>query len=169
MAGHKIIWIISFKEIYILCSFSISYLDFRKFKPRWVADKLHWGRPDLEELVQKRWIKISEDVKNHNNIFNCRLSVEYMSKSRYWWKMSKWRKTGSRNDHKEMFQTMKRERTIHLGIKSEEDVCTSWEIIFEIFEILHLNIWILKVMRMSAHHETLILRYFQLVPARRSN
>ena len=70
---------------------------------------------------------------------------------------------------------MKRERIIHLGIKSEEDVCTSWEIIFEIFEILylyeilHLNIWILKVKRMSAHHATLILRYFQLVPARRSN
>ena len=58
-----------------------------------------------------------------------------------------------------MFQTMKRERTIHLGIKSEEDVCTSSEIIFEIFEILylyeilHLNIWILKVKRMSAHRE----------------
>ena len=64
--GH---WIISFKEIYILCSFSISYLDFRKFKPRWVADKLHWGRPDLGELVQKRWMKISEDVKNPQQYF----------------------------------------------------------------------------------------------------
>ena len=121
--------------------------------------------------------KMNKKIRRYekNNIFNCRLSVEYMSKSRYWWKMSKWRKTGSRNDHKEMFQTMKRERTIYLEIKSEEDICTSWEIIFEIFEILylyeilHLNIWILKVKRMSAHHETLILRYFQLVPARRSN
>ena len=69
MARHKIIWIISYKEIYILCSFSISYLDFRKFKPRWVADKLHWGRPDLGELVQKRWMKISEDVKNPQQYF----------------------------------------------------------------------------------------------------
>ena len=74
----EIIWIISFKQIYFLCSFSISYLDFRKFKPRWVADKLHWGRPDLGELVQKKMnkkIRRYEKITTIFSIVGCQLNI----------------------------------------------------------------------------------------------
>ena len=54
-------------------SFSILYPDFRKFMPRWFADKLHWGAERSQgcsSFKNKLLFWVREEY------FNCSLSVE---------------------------------------------------------------------------------------------
>ena len=119
------------------------------------------GSREQRGLRDVRAFKTSSCSGSERNIsiVHCQLKI---SKSRYWWKMSKWRKTGSRNDHKEMFQTMKRERTIHLGIKSEEDVCTSWEIIFEILYLYGI-FYIIKCVSLFTFYRFQAIKFYILL------